>query len=148
MKRTGISSIYRFDTLQLVANGDFTGTKVTSDKPVSVFSGNKETNIGSGTSDHLVEQITPVDVWGKNFVTVPVPRRTVGDYFRFIANEDTTVVNISGGYSSTFTINAGEFIQKAIPSNAYCKIISNKAIMVVQLCLSQTSPAELSGNNY
>lgn len=132
--------------MQLVAKGDLTGTKVTSDKPVSVFSGNKKTKIGSGgSSDHIVEHITPVDDWGKNFITSPIPLRTVGDYFRFIATEDNTQVTISGGYSSSFTLNAGEFKEKAIPSNAYCKIVSDKAIMVVQFCLSQQKSSEPSG---
>ena len=123
--------------MQLVAKGDLTGTKVTSDKPVSVFSGNKKTTVGPGnSSDHLVEHIIPVDYWGKNFITTPIPQRTVVDYFRFIANEDNTTVAISGGFNSSFTINAGEFKEESVPSNAYCKMTSDKALMLVQFSLS------------
>nr|XP_034327535.1 uncharacterized protein LOC105323126 [Crassostrea gigas] len=139
-------TLNKYDTWQLVSTGDLTGSYVKSTKKVAVFSGNKKTKIGSGGSqDHLVEQLTPVDTWGKNFATVPIPKRTVGDYFKFIASEDSTTVTISGGYSSTFTISQkGGMVQKLIPSTAYCKIVADKAIMVTQFVQSQQSSSEPS----
>ncbi|XP_052704188.1 uncharacterized protein LOC128180261 [Crassostrea angulata] len=139
-------TLNKYDTWQLVSTGDLTGSYVKSTKKVVVFSGNKKTKIGSGGSqDHLVEQLTPVDTWGKNFATVPIPKRTVGDYFKFIASEDSTTVTISGGYSSTFTISQkGGMVQKLIPSTAYCKIVADKAIMVTQFVQSQQSSSEPS----
>ncbi|OWF44660.1 Hemicentin-1 [Mizuhopecten yessoensis] len=136
----------RFDTFQLVTYGDLSGTYITSSKPISVFSGNRKTNIGSGgSSDHLVEHLTNVDTWGKRFVTVPVPKRTVGDYFKFIASESNTRVTISGGYSNSFTLSsAGTVVQKSISSNAHCLVVSDKPILVVQFCLSQQSSNEES----
>ncbi|XP_069105026.1 SCO-spondin-like isoform X1 [Argopecten irradians] len=139
-------TLNRFDTLQLVTYGDLTGTYIESSKPVSVFSGNMKTNIGrGGSSDHLVEHLTPVATWGKRFVTVPVPLRTVGDYFKFIASESNTRVTISGGYSNSFTLSkAGSMVQKTISSSAYCLVESDKPILVVQFCLSQQSSREKS----
>lgn len=139
-------TLNKYDTWQLVTSGDLTGSYVKSSKPVSVFSGNKKTNIGrGGSSDHLVEQMFPVNTWGKNFATVPIPKRTVGDYFKFIASEDNTKVTISGGYSSSFTISrAGYMEQKLISSKAYCKIVADKPIMVVQFVQSQQSSSEKS----
>ncbi|XP_069140374.1 uncharacterized protein [Argopecten irradians] len=136
----------RFDTFQFTSSGDLSGTKVEADKNIAVFSGNKKTKIGTGgSSDHLVEQLTRVDSWGKNFITVPIPLRTVGDYFRFISSEDSTTVTISGGFTDTFTISsAGDMIQKEIPSTAYCKVTADKPIMLIQFCLSQQSTAEKS----
>eukprot|EP00105_Crassostrea_gigas_P023961 XP_011444035.1 PREDICTED: SCO-spondin isoform X3 [Crassostrea gigas] len=139
-------TLNKYDTWQLVTRGDLTGSYVKSSKPVSVFSGNRKTNIGrGGSSDHLVEQMFPVNTWGKNFATVPIPKRTVGDYFKFIASEDNTVVKITGGYTSTFTISkAGYMVQKLISSSAYCKIVADKPIMVVQFVQSQQSSSEKS----
>ncbi|XP_033759595.1 A disintegrin and metalloproteinase with thrombospondin motifs adt-1-like [Pecten maximus] len=136
----------RFDTFQLVTYGDLTGTYISSTKAVSVFSGNRKTNIGrGGSSDHLVEHLTNVDTWGKRFVTVPVPNRSVGDYFKFIASESSTSVTISGGYSNSFTLSkAGSMVQKTISSRAYCLVESDKPILVVQFCLSQQSSSEKS----
>ncbi|XP_061184993.1 uncharacterized protein LOC133193009 [Saccostrea echinata] len=139
-------TIHKYDTWHLVTSGDLTGSYVKSTKPVSVFSGNRKTNIGrGGSSDHLVEQMFPVNTWGKTFATVPIPKRTVGDYFKFIASEDITKVTISGGYSSSFTISkAGYMVQKLISSKAYCKIVADKPIMVVQFVQSQQSSSEKS----
>ncbi|XP_062620365.1 uncharacterized protein LOC134281944 [Saccostrea cucullata] len=136
----------KYGTWQLTtAKGDFTGTRVVANKPVAVFSGNRKTNIGTGTSsDHLVEQMTPVNTWGKEFATAPIPKRTVGDYFKFIGSESGTTVTISGGYKSSFTLTAGQVVLKKIPSTAYCFIKSTKPIMVVQFVQSQQKSSELS----
>lgn len=139
-------AIDKFDTVQVTSKQDLTGTYIQSDKKISAFSGNRKTKVGSGgSSDHLVEQLTPVGTWGKNFITVPIPLRTTGDYFKFIASESGTTVTISGGVSDQFTLtNAGDFHQKLMSSTAYCKITADKAIKLVQFCLSQMSPSENS----
>ncbi|XP_052063127.1 IgGFc-binding protein-like [Mytilus californianus] len=92
----------KYENFQLQSVGDLTGAHIVATHPVSAYSGNIKTNIGSGKwQDHLVEQLTPVDTWGKKFVTAPIPKRTVGDYFRIVASEDNTVVNIAGMPSIT-----------------------------------------------
>ncbi len=52
---------------------DLTGTVVTSDKPVAVFTGHPCQNIPNGRPycDHVEEQIFPFATWGKNFVAIP-----------------------------------------------------------------------------
>ncbi|XP_063430248.1 uncharacterized protein LOC134712536 [Mytilus trossulus] len=140
-------TLHQFDTIQLInSDADLTGTYIHSDKKIAAFSGNKKTTIGTGTSsDHLVEQLTPVGTWGKNFITVPIPLRTTGDYFKYIASEAGTTVTISGGFTETFTLaNAGDFEERLVPSTAYCYVSADKAIKVVQFCLSQQSSNELS----
>lgn len=140
-------TIHQFDSIQLInSNADLTGTYIHSDKKIAAFSGNKKTTIGTGTSsDHLVEQLTPVGTWGKNFITVPIPLRTTGDYFKYIASEAGTTVTISGGFTETLTLaNAGDFEERLVPSTAYCYVSADKAIKVVQFCLSQQSSNELS----
>lgn len=69
----------QYETLQLQSYGDLTGSHIVSSRPVAAISGNIKTNIGNGTfQDHLVEQLTPVDTWGRKFVTAPIPDRTTG----------------------------------------------------------------------
>ena len=134
-----------FDTFQITSLGDLTGTHVQSNKPVAVFSGIKCTTIGSGGCDHLVEMLMPVDTWGNTFATVLIPDRTVGDVFRFIANEPDTTVKITGGISDNFIIaTAGEMKERDIPSNAFCIIEANKAVMTVQFVKGQTSATDLN----
>jgi hypothetical protein len=110
-------------------DGDFSGTTVHSDKPVMVFSGNER---GSGTggamppdppgwdgttccTDHLEEQMLPLQAWGKKYVVSRSPVRSTGGYeepdlYRLLAQSDGTVVNTSlGAPFDHFMLNAGEF---------------------------------------
>ena len=142
------ATVNRFDTFQ-VANtngGDMTGARITSDKVIAVCTGNMRTSIGSGSSsDHLVEMLYPVERWGEEYVTIPTPDRTVGDKFKFVASEGSTTVQITGGHTASFTLsNAGDSRTEDISSSAYCRIVANKAIIVIQYVLSQQSNSEES----
>ncbi|XP_052252891.1 uncharacterized protein LOC127859481 isoform X4 [Dreissena polymorpha] len=131
----------RFKTLQLQSKGDLTGTHIVTSKPVAVFSGNIKTNVGTGTfSDHLVEQMVPADRWGKEFVTAPIPGRTVGDVFRVVAKANGTVVSITG--RPPITLNAGESREFEIPSDQYAHITSTEPVMIAQFVKSQLTSAE------
>jgi hypothetical protein len=39
--------------------------------------------------DHLVEQLPPVNQWGRQFVTMPLATRSGGDTFRILADPVT-----------------------------------------------------------
>ena len=85
---TLVVTLDRLDTFQVQSVGDLTGTLIKSTKPVAAFSGNVRTWVGmeiwaekEKSRDHLVEQLFPVEKWGKTFVTVPTPARTVGDFY-------------------------------------------------------------------
>ena len=142
----------RLDSLQIHSVGDLTGTKIMSDKPISVLSGNKkavvEDGLGGNSRDHLVEHLLPVQSWGKNFATVPIPGRSTGDIFRFIASEDTTVVYVKGmkGKSPAndhFVIpRAGSYVQKHFSSDMYAHITSDKPIQVMQYAMTQATGRE------
>lgn len=114
------------------STGDFTGTKIVANHPVTVFSGAKKVavrdSMTGGSSDHLVEQMMPVDTWGKDFFTISTPDRTVGDYFRVVASEDSTTLTVGG---TTQSLNAQEFAELNVDTGDYKTISADKAVMVV-----------------
>lgn len=114
-------------------NGDFTGTKIVANHPVSVFSGANSVAVSDTmtktTIDHLVEQMIPVSMWGTKFVTISTPGRDIGDYFRIIASEDSTTISVPG--HTNYTINATEYIQLNVDTGDYQMVTSDKAAMVV-----------------
>ena len=60
----------------VVTEGDLSGTLIKSTQKVAVLSGNIRTSVGSGSSrDHLVAMIPPVESWGREYCTVPIPGR-------------------------------------------------------------------------
>ena len=64
---------------------DLTGTKIISNRPISVFSGSAWTSVGTEfMGDHLVEQLIPDNNWGSDYVTAPLSTRTSGDILRIL----------------------------------------------------------------
>ncbi|XP_035672719.1 IgGFc-binding protein-like [Branchiostoma floridae] len=123
----------RFDAAQIVSYwGDLTGSKVTSNKPVAVFSGHRCANVPAGTGwcDHIVEQMTAVTTWGKTFVTMPIAGRTGGDIIRIISSVDGTEVNVHG--QSPRTLNEGRYFDIETSSSDYLSISASEPILVVQ----------------
>ena len=76
---------------------DLTGTIVTSNKPISIFSGHVCGRVPAGETacDHLIEQVPPHVVWGTTFFTVPLAERRSGDRFRVGVIRDNTVINVT-----------------------------------------------------
>ncbi|WP_162418534.1 T9SS type A sorting domain-containing protein [Cyclobacterium roseum] len=139
------------ETYQLAAGivgSDLTGSIVSSNKPVAVFSGHTCSNVPQNTTycDHLIEQIPPANSLGESFVTVPLASRRAGDIFRIIATKDGTNVTVNGtnGYSENFSLNGGEFKELDIPSDVYSRIVSDQAILVAQYSKGQTSDNVIS----
>ena len=85
--------------LQVQHKCDLTGSLISADKPVAVWSGNLRTHVGSSTQtvvsrDHLVEQLFPIDTWGQQHVAWPTPGRENErvDYWIVTAAFDNTSV--------------------------------------------------------
>ena len=120
-----------------LANGidcDLTGSLVTSDKPIAVFSGHERAavpdsleyvydNHPSVSRDHLIEQMPPQESWGKHFAVVASSqddynmRPKSGDIIRVISGFDSTVVTVNGKLQSK--INKGSYAQFPVTSIAY-----------------------------
>ncbi|XP_061171858.1 uncharacterized protein LOC133181356 [Saccostrea echinata] len=137
------TTLHSYYTWQIQAPGDLSGSKITANKVISVYSGNILTKIATGTRDHIVEQHVPVEKWGKTFATVPIPGQTIGDYFRFVASEYDTRVTVNGlnngaSFTETFTLStASAWVQKEYSSKFYSLITATKPIYVMQFSKSQ-----------
>ena len=140
-------TIDRYQTVYLqVRGGDISGTRVISNKPISVFSGHECANVPlrSAPCDMLVEQVPPIDTWGTEVVTIPFKTRS-GDVVKVIASQDSTTVfvtttNIMDGKISSvpaFELNAGE--HKELIIEEFSIIRSNHPIAVFQFSRSFTT---------
>jgi len=111
-------------------NADLTGTLVTADKPVAVFGGTRCANIPTsyGACDHLVEELTPTQAWGREFVTMPLATRLNGDTFRVLADQDGTSVSING--TVVATLDRGQFHEQIIEGPA--TISASGPVLVAQ----------------
>ena len=146
-------TLHKAESLLIAFVGDLTGTKVTSKKPISFFSGDQCTNVPSGVHacDQIVEQLPPVEAWGRQFATAPLKTRQSFDVFRIVAAENSTMVNIScmlnngiKGYTGTFSLNEGGFVDVEISSSNYCWMEADKSILLLQFAVGTTADNVLS----
>lgn len=125
---------------------DLTGTNVSSDKPIAMFSGHERTAIpgDSGRSrDCLVEQIPPNSTLGTSFITVPFAPRPfpLYDVFRIVAPVDSTTISINGAVVRS--LSAGQFYE--FQSSQATQIQTSNPVIVAQYSLSGTDSSGIYG---
>jgi outer membrane autotransporter protein len=123
---------YMFDS-----STELTGSRITSDKPIAVFSGNQCTNVPTGNTacDHLVEQIPAVNVLSTTYLLAKTPRTgTQGNVVRVVATADNTEVRFNGDLVAT--LNAGEFFEGRTPDGV--EIVATHKVLVAQYLIGST----------
>ncbi len=126
---------------------DLTGSEVLSTKPVAVFSGHERAAVPDDAEfaydehpdvsrDHLIEQMPPVEVWGKRFIVIgslqdyEQTRPLGGDVVRVIARYDGTEYFVNG--ISRGTLNQGQHAQ-FLSGDFSCIETSQPALVVKYL---------------
>ena len=93
----GSTSISVGQTLLVTANGDFTGTLVTGNRPLVVIAGHQCGQVPESvtTCDHMAVQIPPHTTFGYIFLLSPLSGRQSGDLYRFATIADDTLITIT-----------------------------------------------------
>jgi len=116
--------------MQNPGNADMTGTYVSADKPIAVFSGHRYANVPFNTNwnDYIVEQLPDVSIWGKIHHTSLFSGRS--DYaVRVMASQNnTTFTTIPANLIGT--LNAGEFADVVLTGPG--EFVSDKPVLVAQ----------------
>ena len=115
------------------AHADTTGSYVSADKPVAVFSGHRFANVPSGMpwGDYLVEQLPDVSIWGKTHHTSPFSGRS-SYTVRILASQDNTTVT-STPAGPIGPLNAGDFADVTLTGVG--EFVSNNPVLVAQFML-------------
>lgn len=129
---------------------DLTGTKVTSDKPIAVIAGHQRATLPvngvGGSRDMLMEQLPPLNAWGRNSIVVPFAQSSTitntidNDIFRILAYSDNTQVFIDNALITT--LNQGETFESYLDEPHF--IEASAPILVAQY--KKTSQAGTGGN--
>ncbi|MFS2185184.1 PKD domain-containing protein [Mucilaginibacter sp. Mucisp84] len=123
---------------------DLTGSRIRSIvsaagacKKIAVFSGSSKISIGcqgdKGSSDNLFQQVYPLAVWGKNYVTAPLKGRYY-DILRIVLSSPDTKVTVNGA-APTGGLNNGLYYE--FTSTTTNVIAADKPIQVVQYAVTQ-----------
>ena len=126
--------INRLQTFYVGSLQDLSGTKIVTDKPVSVFSGHRCANVpwNVAACSHLIEQLPPTALWGEVYYIVPLADKR-SYTIKVLAAYNYTIVNMyCNNTIESFTLNDGMFVNKTSQTNEYCAVYSNKEVLVVQ----------------
>ena len=122
---------------------DLTGSRIVSNKPLTVISGHECGNVPSTQSGcgHLTEQIPPTSTWGREFFLVPFGGRNAGQYYKIVSSQNATTVmrKCNSVIKTEILSSAGNFFTFFTSSTTYCYVVSNKPVLVNQLGVSTTN---------
>ncbi|KAJ8034597.1 IgGFc-binding protein [Holothuria leucospilota] len=110
---------------------DFSGTKITSNKPISVSSGHEEANF-DGNPDHVVEIIPPINSWGKSFALTAFQERTARYLLKVVAAYPETVITLVPS-GVTYNVPLWDDLEIEIPFTSPLLIESNQPVLVTAL---------------
>ena len=116
-------------------NTAVTGTKIVSDKPLTVISGHEAGSVPSdGTLEPMAQQIPPTQFWGERFLISALKRHPFGQIVKVLTSVDYTLITYNCHQFSNQTIlpNASKVHQFYVPANIYCYIKANNSILVGQ----------------
>ena len=132
-------TLNQMQTLLIATSGaDLTGTKIVSNKPLTVISGHECGNVPESLNfcEQLAVQVPPTSTWGSEFLLAPFTGRTSGQYYKVVASSnDTTVVYKCGTSSTLGTVlsDPGESFLFTTESSQYCYLFTTKPVLVVQM---------------
>ena len=138
-------TLNRLVTYQIESNLDLTGSRIVSNKPLSVFAGHECTDVPGAVAycDHLFEQVPPTNTWGRLFFLVPSDSayRTSPEWYRIVSSKQFTTVSITC-YSLDNSLHAfsyhayigpiGGIEEFQMQRDNYCYVSADKSVLVMQ----------------
>ena len=159
-------TLNRLETYVIESEGDITGTRIVSNKPISFFPSHHcaFVPVEFRACDHLTEQTPPTAIWGQSFLAASFLGRRSGERFRILAAADATTVTVNCTTfiaPSSFTLDsAGSWEEISVEPDSFCSIESNRPILVMEYGLANAldnigdpfmtmvPPVEQNSNNY
>lgn len=133
-------TLHRLQTLLITKADklDLTGTRIVSNKPLSVLSGHECGNIpiDVGNCDHVGVHVPPTATWGKEFFLVPFLGRTAGQWFKMVSAQNDTVVQRTCSGNAPKIVNlttTGSVYEFHTNSYTLCYLQSNKPLIVAEM---------------
>lgn len=121
-----------YESVLIESPFDLTGTTVSSEQPVAVFTGHACSKMLSFYCNHVYEQLLPVDKWGSTFFVPPVTLQTKYDIVYVMASQPTQL-NVSGSRQYTVNLGAGTLQQMKISQTSPLYLQADHGIQVLMM---------------
>ncbi|XP_022096349.1 IgGFc-binding protein-like [Acanthaster planci] len=120
-----------YDATLLRGGTDLTGTRVRSNHPIAVLSGNRCTRVPVDVDsfDHLMEMLPPFSQWGRQFVVMPFLGRSTGVIYRVISGRDNTEITVN---SKMMRLQKEQYLEFEVGVGQSDFVESNNPVQVVQ----------------
>lgn len=127
-------TLHQRQTLLFNSLEDLTGTKIESDKPLTVISGHECGNIPFNVHncEHLAVQVPPTITWGKNFLLTPFAARQHGSQVYKAVLSENTATNRLLLTCNNHTSSVEFPYEFEIGTDSFCFLMSSKAVFLTQ----------------
>ena len=117
---------------------DITGTKIVSNKPLTVLSGHSCAQFPSDQNfcEPIFVHVPPTFTWGREFLLAAFAGRTSTQFYRLVTAEESTTIAYRCGTSEpvgSMLPSAGSGTTISLSADSNCSLSSSKPIFVVQL---------------
>lgn len=134
-----LQTFEELETLQVSHRTDLTGTFITSNKPVAVFSGNKCNEFLSDTGcSHILSQLPPIDQFDNEYIIPPFYNNS-GTLIQVLSPFDSNVSTSTGNRTSTFHLNDNGHKNIKITENEVTIVKSDRPVMVTGYAMGSRS---------
>lgn len=124
-------SLNKLDTVQLGSTADLTGTKIQSNNPIGVLSGNQCDKVISDDCDFSVAMLPPVTKWGRKFV-VPSINPTRVMVLRVVPSENDVRIELLSNITDIIYPATSNTIEVRLLSLDVTIVYCSKPCLVVQ----------------
>lgn len=133
--KTFEATLHSMQTLLIRSTTNITGTRVVSNRPLSIISGHSVGTILGDDREPVSQQLLPTALWGNSFLFVPFVPQDIAQYFRVLASINETgftyyCSNKQG--SNVSNISAGEAYMFYVPPQVQCYLEAEKPVFITQ----------------
>ncbi|TRZ04121.1 hypothetical protein DNTS_030274 [Danionella cerebrum] len=118
-----------FENAQIQSQGDLTGTRISSQLPIAVYSGHTCTWRFS-KCNHVYEQLLPVQSWGTQFLMAPMAIQSQYDSIYVQTSQATNITIQSGRNTISDVLQRGVVLEYKIQFPDGLSIIADSGIQV------------------
>ena len=131
-------TLHSFQTLGFSSLLDLTGTKIVSDRPLTVITGHQCAQIPSTTGfcEPLYIHLPPTINWGRSFLMAPFGGRTADQYYKVVTSVDSTTIHYRCGSNDSVSLErptAGSGYLLSLSSVSYCYLNASSPVFLVQM---------------
>lgn len=133
-----------YETVLFCGPLDFTGTRLSSERPVAVFTGHTCYSYIGNMCSHLYEQLLPVSKWGSTFhVPGSISRKIYNTVF--VMASQPTRVNFKGAKQSQRVMAAGDVLTFKINQGQSLYLQADHGIQVLMIFTTQPRRSRYPG---